>query len=55
LWQSLLDSLQPGTRLAVASGLSLPQARVGSRTAAQWRTADAPVSADVPAVFLLGR
>ena len=55
LWQALLESLQPGTRLAVASGLSLPQARIGSRTVAQWKKAEAPVSADVPAVFLLGR
>ena len=55
LWQALLESLQPGTRLAVASGLSLPQARIGSRTVAQWKKAEAPVSAAVPAVFLLGR
>lgn len=56
LWQALLATLRPETRLAVAAGLTLPQARVASRTVAQWKRepAGAP-PADTPAVFLLGR
>ncbi len=55
LWGSLVNSLQPGTRLAVASGLTLPEARVLSRTVKLWRTEPAPVANDTPAVFALGR
>jgi 16S rRNA (cytidine1402-2'-O)-methyltransferase len=53
LWQALLETLQPATRLAVAAGLTLPQGGVRSRTVAQWRQQPAP-ALDLPAVFLLG-
>lgn len=53
LWQALLETLQPATRLAVAAGLTLPQGGVHSRTVAQWRQQPAP-ALDLPAVFLLG-
>ena len=33
----LLQSLQGGTRLAIASGLTLPSARIQSHTVAQWK------------------
>jgi hypothetical protein len=39
----------------VASGLTLGQARIESRTVAQWKGGPSPVTADTPAVFLLGR
>ncbi|MBE7941943.1 MULTISPECIES: SAM-dependent methyltransferase [Ramlibacter] len=55
LWGSLVKVLQPGTRLAVASGLTLDEARVSSRAVAGWREAPAPVQNDLPAVFLFGR
>jgi 16S rRNA (cytidine1402-2'-O)-methyltransferase len=55
LWQALLEGLQPGTRLAMASGLTLGQARIESRSVAQWKCGPSPVTADTPAVFLLGR
>jgi 16S rRNA (cytidine1402-2'-O)-methyltransferase len=54
LWQALLDGLRPQTRLAVASGLTLPDAVVRCDAVAQWRRAPCPVTADRPAVFLLG-
>ena len=50
---ALLDSLQPGTRLCVACGLTLPGGWCRTRTVAQWR--QAPPSFDdrrLPAVFL---
>jgi 16S rRNA (cytidine1402-2'-O)-methyltransferase len=54
LWQALLEGLRPQTRLAVASGLTLPDAMVRGDTVAQWKRAPCPVTADTPAVFLLG-
>lgn len=55
LWKALCDGLQPATRLAVASGLTLPAATVASSRVADWRQRACPVSNDVPAVFAIGR
>lgn len=54
LWSALLEHLSPTTRLGVASGLTLPQARCITREVQQWRGHDCPVG-DAPAVFLIGR
>lgn len=52
--QALLQTLAPGTRLAVSSGLTTPQARSFSGTVAEWRLrADAPDNR-TPAVFGIG-
>jgi len=55
VWESVLKTLQPATRIAVASGLTLPGEKIGSASVAAWRRAEPPVSNDVPAVFLVGR
>jgi 16S rRNA (cytidine1402-2'-O)-methyltransferase len=55
LWDALLKALQPATRLAAASGLTLATAATHSRAVAQWRQRAAPVSNDTPAVFAIGR
>jgi 16S rRNA (cytidine1402-2'-O)-methyltransferase len=55
LWKALCETLQAHTRIAVASGLTLPQQRTASATVAQWRQRDCPVTNDVPAVFAIGR
>jgi len=55
LWQALLQALQPGTRLALASGLTLPQARVQSQPVHQWRQQSASPDNRTPTVFALGR
>ena len=59
LLQALVLQLQPGTRLAVASGLTLPAPRVRSMAVKQWRETlgKAPAAAadwDQPAVFAFG-
>ncbi|MFN3377704.1 MAG: ribosomal RNA small subunit methyltransferase I, partial [Burkholderiaceae bacterium] len=54
LWAGLMQGLQPNTRLAVASGLTLPQMRLHSQTVQQWRSAECPVDNRTPAVFALG-
>lgn len=55
LWQALLDTLRGDTRVCVASGLTLPDARIQTRTVAQWKRAAGGPPGDAPAVFLLGR
>jgi 16S rRNA (cytidine1402-2'-O)-methyltransferase len=55
LWKALCDSLQASTRLAVASGLTLPGATIASARIADWRSRPCPLSNDVPAVFAIGR
>jgi len=51
---TLLNALQAGTRLAVASGLTLASARIISRSVADWKRAGDGPDADTPAVFALG-
>jgi 16S rRNA (cytidine1402-2'-O)-methyltransferase len=55
LWQALVQALQPNTRLAVSSGLTLPQARNRSLLARTWKQQATPVDNDTPAVFSIGR
>lgn len=55
LWQALLQTLQPNTRLAVSSGLTLPHAANRSQHVKVWKQQPAPVTNDTPAVFLIGR
>ena len=55
LWQSLVQTLQPHTRLALASGLTLPAARIQSQLVHQWRQQTAPPDNRTPVVFALGR
>lgn len=54
LWQALLQGLKPNTRIAVASGLTLPTARCRTATVAAWKKEAAPVAKDLPAVFAIG-
>ena len=55
LWQALLQALQQNTRLAVSSGLTLPQALNRSLPVKAWKQQPAPLDNDLPAVFLIGR
>jgi 16S rRNA (cytidine1402-2'-O)-methyltransferase len=53
--QALLHALQPNTRLAISSGLTLSSASTASRNVKQWRNAPHGVDNATPAVFALGR
>ena len=55
VWDALLKTLQPQTRLAVASGLTLSGEVTASRTVKLWKTLASPVTNDVPAIFLVGK
>lgn len=54
LWDALLKGLQAGTRLAVGTGLTLPQGAARSQAVGAWRRQAAPVTNDTPAVFAIG-
>ena len=54
LWQAMVQALKPGTRIALASGLTLPAARCRSATASSWKQQACPVSNDTPTVFAIG-
>jgi 16S rRNA (cytidine1402-2'-O)-methyltransferase len=55
LLESLLKTLQPNTRLAVASGLTLATAQIRSDTVKHWRQQSGAPDKDTPAVFAIGR
>ena len=55
LWQALVQTLQPHTRLAMAGGLTLPQAQIHSQLVRQWRQVPCPTDNRTPVVFALGR
>lgn len=53
--QTLLQALQPNTRLAISSGLTLFTGACISDTVKNWRQKKAPLNNSTPAVFALGR
>ncbi len=55
MMQSLVQTLQPTTRLAVCSGLTLTRGVCRSETIQHWRHKPAVADNSTPAVFALGR
>lgn len=55
LLQTLLQSLQPGTYLATASGLTLDRAQCHSDTVKNWRNRSWALNNNTPTVFCIGR
>jgi 16S rRNA (cytidine1402-2'-O)-methyltransferase len=57
LVQALLQTLHPHTRLAISSGLGLPQQRTRSALVGDWKSSSLTqaLQMDLPAVFLIGR
>ena len=51
---TLMQTLQQGTRLAIASGLTLANARIQSRTVTEWKKSSEGPDAQTPAVFAIG-
>jgi 16S rRNA (cytidine1402-2'-O)-methyltransferase len=54
VWQAMLQALKANTRIAVASGLTLPTARCRTSSVSAWKQEPAPVTGDVPAVYAIG-
>lgn len=52
---ALVQTLQGGTRLVVASGLTLPAMQVRSQSVSAWRAAPQLAAQRLPAVFAIGR
>lgn len=55
LRKALVQTLQHNTRMAIASGLTLGDASITSRTVKAWRGHDATLLPALPAVFAIGR
>jgi len=55
LLQALLQTLQPNTRLAVSSGLTLPSAQVISDSVKQLKASAPILSNRIPCVFAIGK
>jgi 16S rRNA (cytidine1402-2'-O)-methyltransferase len=55
MMQTLLQTLQHNTRLAISSGLTLPRGICRSDTVKNWRQKTSPLDNSTPAVFALGR
>ena len=55
LWDAMVHALQPGTRLARASGLTLPDMHVACQTVQAWRKANATPVSNAPTVFAIGK
>lgn len=55
LWQALLATVQPGTRLAMASGLTLESASIHSRSAKDWKKLGTAPDNRTPVVFAIGQ
>jgi len=55
LWQSLLATVQPSTRLALASGLTLENASIQSRSAKDWKKLGTEPDNRTPVVFAIGQ
>jgi 16S rRNA (cytidine1402-2'-O)-methyltransferase len=53
LFQSLLQTCRPNTRLCIASDLSLPSESIATRTIVDWRKWETPTLDKRPTVFLL--
>jgi 16S rRNA (cytidine1402-2'-O)-methyltransferase len=53
--QALVQTLQPQTRLAISSGLTLTTASITSDMAKQWKQKTAVLDNATPAVFAIGR
>ena len=53
--QALLQTLQPGTRLSVSSGLTLASSATRSQSVQQWRRQPVAPDKHTPAVFAIGR
>jgi 16S rRNA (cytidine1402-2'-O)-methyltransferase len=54
IWQAMLQALKPATRIAVASGLTLPAAKCRCASVEKWKKEPVPVGNDLPAVFAIG-
>jgi 16S rRNA (cytidine1402-2'-O)-methyltransferase len=55
LWDALVKNLSPQTRLAFASGLTLPNMNAQCQSVHAWRKASASPITGAPTVFLIGK
>mgnify|MGYP002512925942 CR=1 FL=1 len=55
MFDALLSSLRPATRLCVAAGITTAQEYIRTHTVQEWKRTTLPELKDVPAIFLIGK
>lgn len=55
VWDAMVHALQPNTRLARASGLTLPEMQVACQTVQAWRKEKTATISNAPTVFAIGK
>lgn len=54
MWEDLLSTLRPQTKLCVAANISLPNEYIKTKTVEDWKKSGKQDIAKMPAIFLLG-
>lgn len=55
MFQALLSTLRPATRLCVAAGITTDQEYIATHTIAEWKRLSLPELNDIPAIFLIAK
>jgi 16S rRNA (cytidine1402-2'-O)-methyltransferase len=55
MFDALLSSLCPATRLCVAAGITTAQEYIRTHTVQEWKRTTLPELKDIPAIFLIGK
>jgi 16S rRNA (cytidine1402-2'-O)-methyltransferase len=55
MFETIISSLNPKTKLCVAAGITCPEEYIKTRTIAEWKKNPLPDLGKIPAIFLLGK
>ena len=55
MFQALLQSLRPQTRMCIAAGITTPDEYIHTHTIAEWKKIQLPDLSKVPAIFLINK
>lgn len=55
MFDALLATLRPATRLCIAAGITTPQEYIHTHSVREWKHLTLPNLSDIPAIFLIGR
>ncbi len=55
MFDALLSTLRPATRLCIAAGITTPQEYIHTHSVQEWKRLTLPDLSDIPAIFLIGK
>ena len=53
--ETILNALNPKTKLCIAAGITCPEEYIKTRTVAEWTKEKIPELGKIPAIFVLGK